>query len=205
MRHGVPHGRRPDHADHAASHRHTGAFADARLYFPEGDIWDLENSGQHATWFAARTEDPDENLSKVHLYPQDFYFPSAGQPFITSPHQGSNPCPPLPSRWPVPDAATQGRFEADDAEKNQMLMHQSTYVWPHAFTRMDAPADVFLSSSGRTTSTQSLVTSQQNRHPSAGSWRSTSSGSTERPAARSHGGPNDLSTGYRLGARPGWE
>ena len=27
-------------------------------------------------------------------------------------------------------------------------MRQSTYVWPHAFTRMDAPADVFLSRFG---------------------------------------------------------
>jgi L-fucose isomerase len=27
-------------------------------------------------------------------------------------------------------------------------MRQSTYVWPHAFTRMDAPAEVFLSRFG---------------------------------------------------------
>jgi L-fucose isomerase len=27
-------------------------------------------------------------------------------------------------------------------------MRQSTYVWPHAFTRFDAPAEVFLSRFG---------------------------------------------------------
>ncbi len=43
---------------------------------------------------------------------------------------------------------TPGRFETYDEETNEALMRQSTYVWPHAFTRMDAPADVFLSRFG---------------------------------------------------------
>ena len=62
-------------------HKVTGTpvlFADVRHYFPDRGIWDLENSGQHATWFAARSDDPAENLSKVHLYPEEFYFPAGG-------------------------------------------------------------------------------------------------------------------------------
>ena len=62
-------------------HKVTGTpvlFADVRHYFTDRGIWDLENSGQHATWFAARSEDPAENLSKVHLYPEEFYFPAGG-------------------------------------------------------------------------------------------------------------------------------
>ena len=43
---------------------------------------------------------------------------------------------------------TKGRFEVYDDEKNEALMRQSKYVWPHAFTRMDAPADTFLSRFG---------------------------------------------------------
>ena len=43
-------------------------FADVRHYFPEEGIWDLENSGQHATWYAARSDDPLENpVSYTHL------------------------------------------------------------------------------------------------------------------------------------------
>ena len=45
---------------------------------PTADVWDLCNSGQHATWFAARSDDPAENLRHVHLYPEDFYFPAGG-------------------------------------------------------------------------------------------------------------------------------
>jgi len=42
------------------------------------DVWDLCNSGQHATWFAARSDDPVENMRRVHLYPEIFYFPAGG-------------------------------------------------------------------------------------------------------------------------------
>jgi L-fucose isomerase-like protein len=37
-------------------------FADVRHYHADRDVWDLCNSGQHATWYAARSEDPAENL-----------------------------------------------------------------------------------------------------------------------------------------------
>ena len=37
-------------------------FADVRHYHADRGIWDLCNSGQHATWFARRTDDPAENL-----------------------------------------------------------------------------------------------------------------------------------------------
>jgi L-fucose isomerase len=40
-------------------------FADVRHYHADRDIWDLCNSGQHATWFAARSDDPDENMQEA--------------------------------------------------------------------------------------------------------------------------------------------
>ena len=33
-----------------------------------------------------------------------------------------------------------GSFERFDDETNERLMRASTYVWPHAFARFDAPA-----------------------------------------------------------------
>src|SRR5918997_1598274 len=53
-------------------------FADVRHYHADRDVWDLCNSGQHATWFAARSEDPAENMRHVHLYPEEFFFPAGG-------------------------------------------------------------------------------------------------------------------------------
>jgi L-fucose/D-arabinose isomerase len=133
-------------------HRVTGTpvlFADVRHYFPDRNIWDLENSGQHATWFAARSDDPTENLAKVHLYPEEFYFPAGG----AAVHHLAAPGDITLARLSRSNATyrmqvTLGRFETYDEETNEALMRQSTYVWPHAFTRMDAPAEVFLSRFG---------------------------------------------------------
>lgn len=124
-------------------------FADVRHYFPDRGIWDLENSGQHATWFARRSDDPAENLSSVHLYPEEFYFPAGG----ASVHHLAAPGEITLARLSRCDGRyrmqlTRGRFEQYDDQTNQALMRQSTYVWPHAFTRMDAPAEVFLSRFG---------------------------------------------------------
>jgi len=124
-------------------------FADVRHYFPDRDVWDLENSGQHATWFARRSDDPAENLANVHLYPEEFYFPAGG----AAVHHLAWPGEVTLARLSRRDGRyrlqlTRGRFEQYDAATNESLMRQSTYVWPHAFTRMDAPAEVFLSRFG---------------------------------------------------------
>jgi len=133
-------------------HKITGTpvlFADVRHYFADRGIWDLENSGQHATWFAARSDDPADNMARVHLYPADFYFPAGG----ASVHHLAAPGPVTLARLSRLDGhyrmqVTLGAFETYDDETNEALMRQSTYAWPHAFCRMDAPAEVFLSRFG---------------------------------------------------------
>jgi L-fucose/D-arabinose isomerase len=124
-------------------------FADVRHYFADRDVWDLENSGQHATWFAARSDDPAENLAEVHLYPEEFYFPAGG----ASVHHLAAPGEMTLARLSRRDAryrlqVTKGRFERYDDQTNEALMRASTYVWPHAFARLDAKAEVFLSRFG---------------------------------------------------------
>jgi L-fucose isomerase len=133
-------------------HKVTGTpvlFADVRHYFTDLAVWDLENSGQHATWFAARSDDPAENLARVHLYPEEFYFPAGG----ASVHHLAAPGEVTLARMSRANGAyrlqvTKGSFETYDDETNERLMRQSTYVWPHAFTRMATPAEVFLSRFG---------------------------------------------------------
>lgn len=120
-------------------------FADVRHYHADRDVWDLCNSGQHATWYAARSEDPLENLSKVHLYPEVFYFPAGG----ASVHHLAAPGEMTLARLTRLDGEyrmhlTRGAFESYDEETNEQLMRMSTYEWPHAFARLDARADDFL-------------------------------------------------------------
>jgi L-fucose isomerase len=114
-------------------------FADMRHYDADLGIWDLCNSGQHATWFAARSDDPLENLSKVHFYPEDFYFPAGG----ASVHHLAAPgaftfarLSRLGERYRM--QVLKGGLEQFDDATNERLMNASTYVWPHAFARFTA-------------------------------------------------------------------
>jgi L-fucose isomerase len=120
-------------------------FADVRHYHADRDVWDLCNSGQHATWFAARSDDPVENMRRVHLYPEIFYFPAGG----ASIHHLAAPGEMTFARFTRHDGryrlqVVRGAFEQYDAEANERLMRASTFEWPHAFTRLEASADEFL-------------------------------------------------------------
>jgi L-fucose isomerase len=124
-------------------------FADVRHYHSDRDIWDLCNSGQHATWYAARSDDPAENLAHVHLYPEVFFFPAGG----ASVHHLAAPGLMTLGRLTRKDGSYRmqlmlGSFETYDDDTNQALMKQSTFEWPHAFARLDAPAEMFLSRFG---------------------------------------------------------
>jgi L-fucose isomerase len=130
----------------------TGApvlFADVRHYHAELGIWDLCNSGQHATWYAARSDDPLENLRSVHLYPEGFYFPAGGASVHHLAAEGEATfarLTRLDGRYRM--HVLRGGFERFDAETNERLMRASTYEWPHAFARIDAGADEVLSRYG---------------------------------------------------------
>ena len=124
-------------------------FADIRHYHADRDVWDLCNSGQHATWYAARSDDPAENLSRTHFYPEVFYFPAGGG----SVHHLAAPGAMTFARL----TRAEGRYRMHvmrgdlvqyDDETNEAMMRQSTYEWPHAFASLHASADEFLSRFG---------------------------------------------------------
>jgi L-fucose/D-arabinose isomerase len=124
-------------------------FADVRHYHADRDIWDLANSGQHATWYAARSDDPAENLRQVNLYPEVFFFPAGG----ASVHHYAAPGAATFARLTRDSGryrmqVSRGAFERYDDATNETLGRQSTFEWPHAFTRLDAPADTFLARFG---------------------------------------------------------
>jgi L-fucose/D-arabinose isomerase len=120
-------------------------FADVRHYHADLEIWDLCNSGQHATWFAARSDVPEENLRHVHLYPEDFYFPAGG----ASVHHLAAPGEMTFARLNRRDGryrmqVLRGAFEQFEPDANERLMRASSYEWPHAFARFTASADEIL-------------------------------------------------------------
>jgi len=54
-------------------------FMDVRLYHPDKGIWDFCNSGNHASWYAAKSFNPKDNLEKVTFHPAlEFYFKAGG-------------------------------------------------------------------------------------------------------------------------------
>lgn len=133
-------------------HHVTGTpalFADVRHYHADKDVWDLCNSGQHATWYAARSDDPAENLARVQLLPEVFYFPAGGasvQHLAAPGHMTLARISRLGDRYRM--QVTVGDFEEYDDETNERMMRASTYEWPHAFTRMKCAASSFLSRFG---------------------------------------------------------
>ena len=120
-------------------------FADVRHYHEDLGVWDLCNSGQHATWYAARSDDPAENLRRVHLFPEIFYFPAGG----ASVHHVAAPGHLTFARLTRRDGRYRmhvltGTFEEFDDETTGRLVKASTPEWPHAFARFTASADEFL-------------------------------------------------------------
>lgn len=116
-------------------------FADLRHHHADLGVWDLCNSGQHATWFAERSDDPLQNLAQVHLYPEEFYFPAGGAAIHHLAAPGDFTFARLTrSAGQYRMQVLRGALERFDAETNERLMRASTYVWPHAFARLDADA-----------------------------------------------------------------
>ncbi len=124
-------------------------FADVRHYHADLGIWDLCNSGQHATWFAERADDPLENLRRVHLYPEGFYFPAGGASIHHLAAAGEMTFARLTrysGRYRM--QVLVGAFERYGDDINERLMRASTYEWPHAFARLAARAEEILSRYG---------------------------------------------------------
>jgi L-fucose isomerase len=124
-------------------------FADVRHYHADRGIWDLCNSGQHATWFAERSDDPLENMSRVHLYPESFYFPAGGASIHHLAAEGDLTfarLTRLDGRYRM--QVLRGTFERYEDDVNERLMRASTYEWPHAFARFDASSEEILSRYG---------------------------------------------------------
>jgi L-fucose/D-arabinose isomerase len=133
-------------------HRISGdpvLFADVRHYHADRDIWDLCNSGQHATWYAARSNDPARNLASVNFYPEVFFFPAGGASVAHIAAAGRMTLARLTRAGGEYRLQLMlGDFENYDEATTAALVNRSTPEWPHAFARLDVSADRFLSEFG---------------------------------------------------------
>jgi len=120
-------------------------FADVRHYNAEEDVWDLCNSGSHATYYARRSNDPEVNLKNVHFYPESFYFPGGGASVAHIAKAGKVTIARLARRngryWM---AIIPAEFIEFPPEKAQKMAEATSPEWPHAFARMQVPAERFL-------------------------------------------------------------
>lgn len=121
-------------------------FADIRHYDAADDVWYFANSGTHATYFARRSRDPEENLKKVTFWPEVSYYPAGGASVQYFACEG----PMTMARL----ARKSGRYwlaivPCDFVEYPLEVMKAkaatTTPEWPHAFARIPVPPDEFLS------------------------------------------------------------
>ncbi len=122
-------------------------FADIRHYHADLDVWDLCNSGEHATYFAARSLDPRENLARVELRPEGFYFPAGGASVYHIAAPGRATFARLTRSGDTSHyrmTVCKGEFVSFGSEQNEALARGVQDNWPHAYARLDCSAEAFI-------------------------------------------------------------
>lgn len=120
-------------------------FADIRHYDADDAVWYFANSGTHATYFASRSMDPEENLRKVTFWPEVSYYPAGGASVQYFACEGPMTMARLARKngryWLaiVPCDFVEYPFEVMKAKAAT-----TTPQWPHAFARLRVPPDDFL-------------------------------------------------------------
>jgi L-fucose/D-arabinose isomerase len=116
-------------------------FMDVRHYDPECDVMVFCNCGSQSTWYAARSDDPRENLSKVTLYPCLSIYAGGGAHVNLMTKAGQATIARL--------NRTQGKYRmtiipAEFVELPPEKMAETTPEWPHVFAKLPFDHSVFL-------------------------------------------------------------
>lgn len=122
-------------------------FADVRHYHEDLGVWDLCNSGEHATYFAGKSFDPKVNLKKVELRPEGFYFPAGGASVYHIASPGEVTLARLTRSGDTNQyrmAIVHGEFVSFSAQKDEELACSVQDNWPHAFAKLDCSPETFI-------------------------------------------------------------
>lgn len=121
-------------------------FADLRHHDAELGAFDLCNSGNHATYFARHSPDPDVNLPGVQFYPQGFYFPAGGASVRHIAAPGRVTLARLARRkghyWL---AIVPGEFLDLPEDLAERKAAETQVEWPHAFVKLEVEPGELLS------------------------------------------------------------
>ena len=122
-------------------------FMDVRLYHPDLDLWDLVNSGNHASWYAALSNRAEDNLARIRLHPAlKFYFKAGGASveFDAAPTQLTF-C--RLGLWNdrLYMVICAGESVELPAEEARRLNAMTNPTWPHVHARFACSYDEFLS------------------------------------------------------------
>ncbi len=121
-------------------------FADVRLYHPDKDVWDFCNSGNHPSWYAARSHDPKENFKKVTLHPAlEMYFKAGGASveFDAAPGEMTFARLGLLKDKFYMVISTGEVLDLPEAERKR-LNSMTNPTWPHLHVRLPCSFDEFL-------------------------------------------------------------
>jgi L-fucose/D-arabinose isomerase len=121
-------------------------FADVRHYDQENGVWYFSNSGMHPTYFAGKSDRPEDNLKLVTFYPEVSDYPAGGPSVHHFAAAGEMTLARLARRdgryW---IALLKGEILEFARDKALAMGRTVTPEWPIAFTRIDCSADDFLS------------------------------------------------------------
>jgi L-fucose isomerase len=122
-------------------------FMDVRLYHPDRDLWDWCNSGNHASWYAAQSDDPAVNFKTITLHPAlKFYFKAGGASVEFDARPGRMTFARL-GLWDerLFMVIVGGEALRLSAETRRALNAQTDPTWPHLHAKLDCTFDEFLS------------------------------------------------------------
>jgi L-fucose isomerase len=121
-------------------------FMDVRLYHPDEDVWDLVNSGNHASYYAALSPRAEDNLARIRLHPAlKMYFKAGGASveFDAAPTELTF-C--RLGLWndQLYMVICAGRSVELPAEERVRLNALTNPTWPHVHARLDCEYEEFL-------------------------------------------------------------
>lgn len=121
-------------------------FMDVRLYLPELDAWDWCNSGNHASWYAAQSDDPAANYKKVTFHPAlEYYFKAGGASveFDAAPGPMTFARLGLWDEKPYMVIVSGKNMDLPEAKRKE-INDSTNPTWPHVHAKLDCTFDEFV-------------------------------------------------------------
>ncbi len=122
-------------------------FMDVRLYHPQLDIWDWCNSGNHASWYAAQSSNPEENFKKITFHPAlEFYFKAGGASVEFDAAPGLMTFARL-GLWDEKPymVIVKGESVELPADERKKLNDMTNPTWPHVHAKLECDFEEFIS------------------------------------------------------------